>query len=236
MTPVASSPQQLVTKMREAGIRTVIFDLDGTVARTNITMLYFYMKQQEFTSRSAYRIWKAAIDAAYGPWHRLLDKIDRTRFQQRFFRWYANYPLSALERHARELVEESGDAIWISPVHELLELIQDAGLYVEIHSSNMHPFVKAFACHLDIPCRAVPAVDINGRCRIDTSSIRHFKARQLEDFELEKTAMVADAASDPEAFRMVGFPIVVSEQNPTWRNLSDYWWLRPSGQQVAGNA
>jgi phosphoserine phosphatase len=198
------------------GLRTAIFDLDGTLARTDITDLYFFMRRQVFPKAFLYQAWKSALYAVYGPPFLLIDRLDRPTFQRLFFRWYHRFTVKELRSAAADFFVSRGRHLIRPEYAALLEYMKGAGVRVEIHSTNLAPFVQQFANHFGVPFAATELEGTVSGCQIATRCLRTFKVDALRRFDLSTTAVVADSKSDLPALRVVAFPILVSRQVPRW--------------------
>jgi hypothetical protein len=119
------------------GVDRVIFDFDGTLARTNITTLYFHMRRAGFVPRAFYPLWLGLTYAIYGLPFKLLDAIDRLAFQRRFYRWYGRYTVAEMHAEAERFFALEGSDRWIPAPFRFLQCLKASGAAVEIHSSNL---------------------------------------------------------------------------------------------------
>lgn len=193
----------------------VVFDFDGTLARTDITCLYFYLRRRDFRSSVAWNAWRLYILSVYGPFILSLDRFDRALCQKYFFRWYHRYSLDELKGASEEFFRDRESCVY-NDIVDLLRWCKSSGLRVEIHSTNIQPFIAPVARALGVPLIALDIMPLQEGCRVRTECVRTHKIEALSNFDLKSTAIVADSRADIPILEMVGFPVIVHDHVPRW--------------------
>lgn len=233
MKDIHPSTERLFERYIDLGLRTAVFDLDGTLAKTNITQLYFYLRRQSFRSALAWNIWRSMIYAGYGPPFFILDRMDRATFQTLFFRWYERYSLDKLRQAGVSSFDSQGRHLIIDGTAKLLQWLVNKGVQVEIHSSNIEPFVEPFARCFGVQCVAIPVQESPTGCRVEIDSIKDFKINQLKKYDPRHVAVIADSSSDLPALQSVAFPLVVKPKLPAWARAAQYPGLNLEGEIIS---
>jgi phosphoserine phosphatase len=221
MNSLSDQTKDAFKRFIDDGLHTAIFDLDGTIARTNITHLYFFLRRRSFSRELFWNIWRFSQYAVYGPPFLLIDRIDRPTFQRLFFRRYHRFSVGELMAAAHDYFTTHSHVIILPGTAALLEWLKQEGIYIEIHSTNLVPIVAQFARHFDVPYAAVQVEDVPSGCRIRTDGLRSFKLDALQPFSLSHTAVIADSRSDLPALRAVAYPVLVSDDVPQWSKSLD---------------
>lgn len=230
MTAIPVRTQRTFEQFIAEGLQTAIFDLDGTLARTDITKLYFHVRRQTFSNSLVWCLWKLALYLVFGLPFFVLDRIDRPTFQRVFFGWYSRFSLPELQAAAMEYFIASNHRVIEPGIAALLHWLKAVGIHVEIHSTNLEPFVQCFAEHFQVPYRAVRVEDRPNGCLVQTAGLRTFKCDAMEPFDLARTAVIADSPSDLPALGMAAFPVVVASGAAPWARKREITILRPDAE------
>jgi phosphoserine phosphatase len=221
-----------ISGLRRLGVDTAIFDLDGTLARTDITSLWFYLRRQTFRPTWGWPVWRFAVLAGYGPPLKLLDQVDRTMVQRHVYRWYHGYSVREIAEAADSYFRLVGRSLLIPTTVKLCEEFRLRGFRVEIHSSNLSPFVDPFAAHLGVAHRAIAVSTAPGGCLVDTSRLASFKTDSLAEIDGSRCVMIADSRSDLAALARARIPIVYGDRYPGWAVRLEPLWLNSSGRMT----
>lgn len=225
--------QVFVNRLIDRGITTAIFDLDGTIARTNITHLYFFLRGRQALHPALWALQKGAIYSVWGLPFSILERIHRPSFQRQFYRWYGRFTVEELREEAEAFFRERGLERLIQATGQLLEQCVRAGLKVEIHSTNMELFVAPFARHFGVEYRALPVIpdarfhsnsgDLQ-RALIVADELTSFKGTLLDALNEEQCLLVADSLWDMPELKRVAAPVIFSENSPRWgKDLNGHW-------------
>lgn len=207
--------------------RTAAFyDLDGTLLNGTVLDHYlYYARHDPHLPARARRLVEAAVKSPYYLW---LDRLDRRRFNEVFYRSYAGLSEDRLAMLGEGLFERVLEAKLYRGVGELLAADRAAG-HVQVLLTGALDFVAGpVARHLGIGTVVASRleVDRNGLC---TGVLRPpvmagpEKAAWIREYarthgvDLERSVAYADDAADLPMLSMVGRPVAV---NPDARLLA----------------
>ncbi len=213
--------------MVEQGARYAVFDLDGTILRSNIVMPYVYVRRR-MMHPCLFWFWFVGYLVYAGIYYRWLDARSRLLFQKRFFRRYERLPYDGVCRWSARYAQTALQHRSIVPVRELLDHLKSRGVAVSILSTGITPVVEPIAAALGVSCNCIEVKNVNGRCEVSLEALEGFKERIIEAFDPACTIAVADSRHDLPILQRVRFPVVVAGKYRAWMGqVSDAIWIKP---------
>lgn len=207
--------------MIDQGARYAVFDLDGTLLRSNIVWPYMHARRR-LMNPYLYWFWCLGFLLYAGIYYRWLDARGRSLFQKRFYRRYERLPYEAVCRWSARYVQTALKHRRIAPALELLGYLKSRGVAVSILSTGIAPVVEPIAAVLGVGCTCIGLNDADGLCKVALDSLEGFKERFIQTLDPARTIAVADDIHDLPVLRYVRYPVVVGRRYRPWmQQLSD---------------
>lgn len=196
----------------------VFFDVDGTLAATNVIQAYLDFRLRLFSPLRRW-IWLAGFVPKLG-YYALLDRIDRARFNEAFFRNYTGVRHTELEEWSRR----AADGYWKRRLyHEGLREMQQhrqRGRKIILISGGLHPVIEPLTrmFKVDELVAVQPELDgdyFTGKLMDGPLSGRS-KALAIEgvakamSLDLSQSYAYADSYADRYFLESVGHPVAVN--------------------------
>lgn len=207
----------LVVHFTKKGVKHAIIDVDNTISKSNVVEFYLFVRSA-MMHPVLYRVWLCYFMIVHIPRYLLLDFWKRERFQQVFYRNYANIPIGQLERRAYEFFEMKVKSSFIQPVHDLIFDLKRAGISVVLLSTSIEPIVKQYADYFQVPYVCLEARSENGATQIDLSSLSDFKLNYIRECGCDpcNTVSIADSKHDFDVLNYPKYAVVVNNRVPKW--------------------
>ncbi|HEY0828552.1 MAG TPA: HAD family hydrolase [Bacilli bacterium] len=200
------------------GIKYALIDVDNTIAKANITHLYFFIKKKQINNRIAWFLWCLQFACFWAPLYIFLDYLDRDLFQKAFYRRYQEFNKNDIEYYAEQLFQERYRNNFIPFVHDSISYLKEKGIHVTLLSTNMDVVVNHYSRYFDVPSICLKMNESNSLATVDLSGINEFKLNAAKKFDAEKTIAIADSKHDLPVLNYVAFPLVVSNKKKKWMN------------------
>jgi HAD superfamily hydrolase (TIGR01490 family) len=134
-----------------------IFDVDGTLVRANVVDHYLFLVRRLFSGAERWtRISAAAVKA---PYWLVLDRMDRSRFNESFYRSYRGIPGHAAARVAEACFEGLFARRWIDAALQRLLSHRERGERIVLVSGSLDFILKPHARHLGAEACLCPSLE-----------------------------------------------------------------------------
>ena len=213
-------------------MRAAFFDVDGTLASSNVVSCYAHM-QLHHKNRASALLW-TLLFLPKVPYYMLLDRISRPLFSQRFFSNYQSVAPWQLERW----IQDAGEAYWRR------HLLPEALLCIEEHRQQGHQIVLASG---GVEQSLIPLIQLVSPNRVICARLEQGAAgftgglstgpmvgqvkaeavRQLAadaGIDLAESYAYGDSYSDREFLESVGHPVAVNPDRALRRLAASQDW------------
>ena len=194
------------------------FDVDGTLSSTNIVLTYLAFRLEGASTLSRWA--QVGLMVPRVPYYKLLDRLDRDRFCQVFYRRYAHVRQSDLEGW----VEREGKGFWNARLFpEALQKLEEhkaQGHRIVLVSGGLEPLVRPLADDLGADALIATEPEVNGdhfTGRVIDGSLNGEKKaqgmRELSEVlgvDLDQSYAYGDSYADREFLETVGNPAAVN--------------------------
>lgn len=231
----------------KGGQTAAFFDVDGTLASSNVVEAFL---DYRLSRLPRWRRWGwLAFFASRLPYYAALDTIDRSRFNEVFFRNYAGVPQQELEQWARGAVQ----GFWMPRLFprgmEQLHRHRQQGHRIILVAGGLEAVLRPLASWLEVDSLVGTGAEVKeqrltggllggpmaGPAKADAT--RRIAAAM--GIDLMASYAYADSHHDGPFLSCVGHPIAV---NPDWRlrrmALRQGWpiclWRHPEGSRREG--
>lgn len=205
-----------IDNLIDNGLTCAIIDIDGTISKSNIGNLYFFIKRDEY-GFIRWLLWYIYFILFRYPFFILLDRRDRAQAQQKIYALYRDYSPGRLEVMSKRLFDDLLVSRLFPQTIELIEYLQGRGISIILLSSNMEQVARQYATHLAVDkCYAVPLEKICGDVA-PANYFAQFKERKLAQIQgAEHALIIADSFHDLPILQKTRHPVVVTKKMDTW--------------------
>ncbi|MDD9967741.1 MAG: HAD family hydrolase [Myxococcales bacterium] len=200
----------------EAGVDTPVFDIDNTLTRSHIGLLYLHLREREFGSKLGFRLWYAGFRLLRVPYYAALDAASRTRCQARVYGLYDRYERGQLETGAQDLFDHVLRHRFIRYIHDLVLHLQLRGVRVVLLSTNLDVVAQHYGAYFGVEARALPLATIHRNARRLDFLGADFKGQVMREFDPRRTLGVADSRHDLPVFRHADHSLIVTSRMRGW--------------------
>lgn len=213
-------------------MRAAFFDVDGTLASSNVVSCYAHMQLHHRNPASA-MLW-ILLFLPMIPYYMLLDRISRPLFSRRFFGNYRNVSPWQLERW----IQDGGEAYWRK------HLLPEALLCIEQHRQQGDQIVLASG---GVEQSLMPLIQLVSPNRVICARLEHsagsftgslstgsmvgqVKAEAVREIaadagiDLAQSYAYGDSYSDKEFLETVGNPVAVNPDRALRRLAASRDW------------
>ncbi len=197
--------------------KAAIFDVDGTLVRSDIVDYYLFLIKRA-GSRWA-RTWRLAKVVLSVPYWLLLDRRDRSIFNDRFYRSYRGLSAKEMKALASLCFEEVLKRKLINGTVERLRRHREQGDRILLVSGSLDFILEPLARHVgadSVLCARLEEEEESFSGRLSTKPvIGEEKARLVcefarrESLDLSESFAYADSESDMPLLSLVGHPVAV---------------------------
>lgn len=205
-----------VDELIERGVKTAVIDIDNTVTRSHIGMLYLFLQKQRFSSSIGWHSWKICFVLFIMLPLVLIDQTNRELAQRLTYRLYRKFDRSTLEQGASALFEQSLKTRFIGYVHDLIYYLKSCDVEVVLLSTNLQVIAKHYASYFDCGFIALPS-DLVYDVKLSATVLGNdFKGVEIAKFEPQSTLAIADSKHDMPVFKHAAFSAVVGKKRKSW--------------------
>jgi len=197
--------------------RAAIFDVDGTLVKTNAVDYYFFFLKQFYPWKErSLKILAAAIRA---PYWLMLDVINREKFNLSFYQRYRGLPVDRIQACADRCFQE---VILPSLVGETAERVlrhRSEGDQVLLVSGSLDFILEPLARYLGIDTKICPSLEeeegsfsgrLTSRSMVGDAKVEALRRYAWENqIDLEESFAYSDSLSDLPLLQLVGHPVAV---------------------------
>jgi fatty acyl-CoA reductase len=211
-----------------------IFDVDGTLARTNAVHYYLFFLRHLYSP--ARRLPRLLAFLLRVPYWLLLDRIDRGSFNKSFYRQYGGFAV----KEVQELTEACFRDVFVPRlIPETLHRAREhraRGDRILLVSGTLDFILAPLATFLGAEAVLCPALlHQNGMYRGEIAGrnvVGHVKAEVVAEYahhngiDLSKSHAYADSLSDVSLLSQVGHPVVVGPGKRLLATAEQLGWER----------
>lgn len=215
-------------------LQAAYFDVDGTLAKSNIVEPLLYIKKQVMLP-SRYNFWKVALPFRFIYWT-ILDKIDRERSTASIYRQYKGIAVEQMNVLRNQCYQEKYKKKLFHEALEAIRSFKERGVRIVLVSGSLDLFLQSLAEELGAELIAsqletkdrmytgkIEGLAVTGKRKAELIR-KHAHQNQLD---LEYCASFGDSADDIPMLRAVKYPVPINPdkrlasfaQKNNWKSL-----------------
>lgn len=198
------------------GLNTVIVDIDGTLVDSDITKPFLYLKRMISTYSISYYLWLVWTYIFYGLYYMFLDALDRSLFQNVFYKRYYPFTSDAVISSGKEFFNKVLKYRFIPYTHDLLLYLKEREVNIILLSTALESVVKPLADYFGLPYHCPGLGSDSNKCRIDTSDLNNFKYDFIIKSSPKGLMVMADSRHDLPILTYAEFSVVVAKKRMRW--------------------
>lgn len=198
-------------------LQAAYFDVDGTLAKSNIVEPLLYIKKQSI-SPSRYRFWKAMLPVRFVYWT-ILDKISREKSTASIYKQYKGISVETIDALKTQCYLEKYKHKLFSDALSTISLLKKQGVRIVLVSGSLDLFLQPLAQELGAELIAsrletksgmytgeLKGVAVTGKQKVILINV-HAHQNQLD---LENCASFGDSSDDIPMLCSVKYPVAVN--------------------------
>lgn len=207
---------KIFDKMISEGLSTAVIDIDNTITRSHIGLLYLHLHKTTIKNKLLWHCWQSLFITFVMIPLFLIDKCNRNLAQKLTYKLYANYDATTLKRGANDLFETHLKQRFIPEVHDLIFYLKKKNVNITLLSTNIAPIAKLYAKYFECDFYALP-LDVVYKTHARKHYIdSNFKQQVIKHFDSSSTLAVADSIYDMSVFKHSKFNVVVCKDIKKW--------------------
>lgn len=215
-------------------LQAAYFDVDGTLAKSNIVEPLLYIKKQSM-SPFRYRFWKAMLPIRFVYWT-ILDKISREKSTASIYRQYKGITIEKMNVLKVQCYQEKYRKKLFPNALDTINLLKEQGVPIVLVSGSLDIFLQPLAEELGTELLAsrleskngiytgnLEGIAVTGKQKVILIN-KHAHQNQLD---LGKCASFGDSSDDIPMLSSVKYPFVINPdkrlevfaQKNNWKSL-----------------
>ncbi len=178
------------------GVKYAIFDIDGTISRTNIIKTYCFIKRKLAKSRVTFLLWLGLLIVIKVPVYACIDFFSRDLFLKRFYQKFETLKYSELSMLCKEYFCKEVVNLFIPETIELIAKLKERGLEIVLISMGISPLVDQYAAFFGAAYHCITIRDVNNQPKVVVSEINDFKLNIVNRFRASEVIAIADSKHD----------------------------------------
>ncbi|WP_353146335.1 HAD-IB family hydrolase [Chryseobacterium sp.] len=216
-------------------LQAAYFDVDGTLAKSNIVEPLLYIKKQVMLP-SGYYFWKAALPFRFMYWT-ILDTIDREIATASIYRQYKGISVEKMNVLRNQCYQEHYQKKLFPEALEVIRSFREQGIRIVLVSGSLDIFLQPLAEELGAELIASRLETKDGMYtgKIEGSAVTGKRKAELisehahkNQLNLEHCTSFGDSADDIPMLRSVKYPVAVNPdkrliafaQKNNWNSLT----------------
>ncbi|MEG0927536.1 HAD family hydrolase [Chryseobacterium sp.] len=198
-------------------LHAAYFDVDGTLAKSNIVEPLLYIKKQVMPP-SRYNFWKTMLPARFMYWT-ILDKISRERSTASIYRQYKGISVEKMSAWKTQCYQEKYKSKLFPNALDTVSALREQGVRIVLVSGSLDLFLQPLAEELGAELMASRLETKDGIYTGELEGIAVTGKRKAElinehahsnEFNLENCASFGDSSDDIPMLYSVKYPVAIN--------------------------
>lgn len=221
--------EEFIRHLKEAGIKYAVFDIDGTISKTNTIKLYLFVKKCSINNSLLNAVWNGIFTLTL-PYYFILDIINRDLFQKTFMKKFSQFYYDDLSAWCSKYFKEKVKNWLIPETVALMNNMKENGFEVSICSLSINLLAQQYFDYFDVKTDAsikITCDESTSRCIVDINNIHNYKLNYVSRFPADKLVVIADSKHDVPIFKYAAKSVIVAKNIKGWATyVKNYFWLK----------